>query len=77
MSSDTASVSDVLIDIIRRIKPKPDIITCLFPTAPLRDHNDIRKVVNNVYKQNYNFSLAVTKYTLPPHQALMIDKKFS
>ena len=75
LSSDTASVSDVLTDIIKRMKPKPHIISCLFPTAPLRDHNDIKKVFNNVCKQNYNFSLAVTKYTLPPHQALMIDKK--
>ena len=24
-----------------------------------------------------NFSLAVTKYTLPPHQALMIDKNLA
>ena len=75
LSTDTASVSDVLIDIIKRMVPKPDIITCLFPTAPLRNHNDIKKVVNNVSKLNYNFSLAVTKFSLPPHQALKIDKK--
>lgn len=75
LSSDSATISDVLINILKKTSPKPSIITCLFPTAPMRDYKDIRKVVRNVEVHNYNFSLAVTKFSLPPHQALKIDKK--
>ena len=70
-------VSDVIIDFIKKQNKKEfyfDNITCLFPTAPLRGAKDILNVVKNINAKSCHFSLAVTKYNLPPHQALKINK---
>ena len=57
LAGDNISVSNVLIDIINNSKPKPEIITCLFPTAPMRNYNDIISVVHNVQNLIITFRL--------------------
>ena len=75
LSKNKIKVSDVLIDFIKRRKKTLDfnVITCLFATAPLRNSNDILSVVKNINLKKCHFSVAVTKYNLPPHQALKIS----
>ena len=75
LASDSATVSDVLLDILNKEDNDLfDIICCLFPASPLRTYKDVQTVVNNISPGEIDFSIAVTDYDLPPHQALKIDK---
>ena len=47
-----------------------DVLACLLATAPMRNSDDIEAVVNLIEPGIVDFSLAVTHYDLPPHQAL-------
>ena len=48
----------------------------LYPTAPLRAAHDIRATVRLLQTPKCNFSIAVTDYDLPPHQALIEEQGF-
>ena len=48
-----------------------DILCLLYPTAPLRDANDIKKTFKLLNK-NCHYSLAATTYSMPPQQALFL-----
>jgi len=78
LSDDNAMVKDVCHDFLLYLKKNKincDILCTLFATSPLRNHKDIYKVVNLINPNKCDFSLAVTSYDLPPHQALRISKK--
>tara|TARA_B110000967_G_C18742136_1_gene488284 strand:+ start:152 stop:826 length:675 start_codon:yes stop_codon:yes gene_type:complete len=51
-----------------------DILCLLYPTAPLRLSKDIIKTYKLLNKKKCHFSLAATKYTMPPQQALILKK---
>lgn len=73
LATDTATVLDVCVDFLMRGKSRGyeyDLLCALYATAPLRNVNDIRGVVNLVQPPECNFALAVTRYGQPPHQAL-------
>ena len=72
LATDESTVSDVLLNVLKDNK-EYDVLSCLFPAAPLRTSDDIKSVVANVEPGKIDFSIAVTEYDLPPHQALKID----
>ena len=49
-------------------------ICVLYPTAPMRNSEDIKKVMSFL-KKDINFSVAVTKFDHYPHHALIKNKK--
>ena len=49
-------------------------ICVLYPTAPMRNSGDIKKVMS-LLKKDINFSVAVTKFDHYPHHALIENKK--
>ena len=48
-------------------------MTVLYPTAPMRSSNDIINVLNKVLIDGYSSSLAATTFSLPVHQALILE----
>jgi CMP-N-acetylneuraminic acid synthetase len=51
-----------------------DLLSYLYATAPLRNSDDIRAVVNLVKPEKCNFSMAVTEYDYPAYQALKMGE---
>jgi pseudaminic acid cytidylyltransferase len=49
-----------------------DLLCCLYPTAPLRNAEDIRAVTGLIVPGHCDFALAVTTFDYPPHQALRV-----
>jgi len=73
LATDSASVKEVCLDFLRREEASGqlwDILCVLYATAPLRNSQDIRQVVELVNPGSCDFAIAVTCYELPPHQAL-------
>lgn len=76
LATDTATVTQVLLDLLDREEAagRPyDLISCLFATAPLRGADDVRAVVDLVVPGQCDFAVAVTDYDLPPHQAMRLE----
>ena len=77
LATDTATVVDVCLhalDFEAQHGRSYDILCCLYATAPLRDVEDIRNTVGLVSGRKCNFSMAVTKYHYPPHQAMTMNE---
>lgn len=76
LATDTARVSDVLLDFLGRAEAEGktyDIVACLFAAAPMRICEDVRAVIDSIKPGECDFALAVTEYDLPPHQALKLE----
>ncbi len=73
LATDSATIKDVCIDFLKRESfngKNYDVLCVLYATAPLRNSKDIQQVVSLLDPGKCDFSLAVTQYDLPPHQAL-------
>ncbi len=73
LATDTARIVDVCIDVLDQEQASGreyESFCCLFATAPLRTADDIRATVNLIDPPSCHFSMAVTHYDLPAHQAL-------
>ncbi len=72
LARDDAGVVDVCIDLLDRegrAGRRYEVMCCLYATAPLRDANDVRCVID-LLGPGCDFAMAVTHYDLPPWQAL-------
>ena len=73
LAGDSASVIEVCLDFLARQEASgklPDHLAVLYPTAPLRSDNDVKAVMSKLEPGVCDFAMAVTRYDLPPHQAL-------
>ena len=73
LATDTAGVREVCLQVLDAEAARGreyDVLCCLYATAPLRGPEDIRAVLEPVLSGRTGFSLAVTRYGFPPHQAL-------
>jgi len=73
LANDEARVVDVCLHVLEAEKQSGreyDVLCCLYPTAPLRASSDIKAVLERIEPGVCEFSLAVTHYYYPPHQAL-------
>ncbi|MCF8495330.1 MAG: acylneuraminate cytidylyltransferase family protein [Alphaproteobacteria bacterium] len=68
LATDQASVREVCLEFLDR--NSCDILCVLYATAPLRTTEDIVAVVNLIKPGWCDFSIAATRYDMPPHQAL-------
>ena len=76
LASDTARVSEVLLDFLDQEEAAGrnyGIVSCLFAAAPLRRTEDVTAVIDLIKPGECHFSIAVTEYDLPPHQALKLE----
>ena len=77
LAGDTVMVKDVCIDFLNKEKKSGrnwDILCVLYATSPLRNIDDIKSVVSLIEADHCDFALAVTSYSQPLHQALLIDE---
>jgi len=78
LATDKSTVVDVCKDFLNsEIKKNVnyDFLTVLYPTAPMRNSKDIKSVFNKLLVDRYTSSLAVTNFSLPIHQALVIKNR--
>ena len=77
LATDDSRVVDVCLDFLNHETKSNnfyDMISCLYATAPLRNYNDIKSMINMVSDGRCKFAIAVTKFHYPPHQALKFDE---
>ncbi len=78
LSTDKSTVVDVCKNFLHsEIKKNRnyDFLTVLYPTAPMRNSRDIKNVFSKLFDDRFTSSLAVTNYSLPVHQALVIKNR--
>ena len=76
LATDDASLIDVGIDVLEREEDEGrsyDVISFLYATAPLRRREDIAGVIALIEPGVCDFAMAITRYTHPPHQGLVMD----
>lgn len=76
LATDRARVVDVCLEYLTKESKcgnTYDILCCLYPTAPLRNSNDIINTVKVVMGGQWNYSMAVTEFFFQAHQALVED----
>lgn len=77
LSSDKIPMFSVIKDSIKQMikrNYKPDIVCCLFATAPLLDFSIIKKGLKLITTKNKKFILPVQSYSHPIQRALKINK---
>lgn len=73
LAGDEVRVVDVcrhVVEVEREAGIAYGTLCCLYPTAPLRDAEDVRAVVDLIDPPECEFAIATTTYSYPPHQAL-------
>ena len=77
LAGDDVGVDAVCLDLLEREARAGrhyEILCCLYATAPLRNEEDILAVVDLVRSGKHDFAMAVTRFDLPPYQALIRDE---
>ena len=81
LATDKSTVNEVcynfLINKFKYKNIKYNYLTVLYPTAPMRDSSDIKKVFNKLKKGKYTSSLAATTFHFPVHQSLVLREKYA
>jgi CMP-N-acetylneuraminic acid synthetase len=75
LARDSARVVEVCLDLLGREEKEGrsySVFCCLYPTAPLRSAEDIKKTVKLIKPGVCDFSMAVTEFDQPPHQAMRV-----
>ena len=75
LAADSAKVVQVCLDFLRSEEKEGrsySVICCLYATAPLRSAEDIKKTVQLIEPGVCDFSMAVTEFDQPPHQAMLV-----
>lgn len=77
LAGDTARVVDVCLSLLNQLEAEgalPDVLACLYPTAPLRRPADVRAVTDLIRRGDADYAMAVTTFDLPAHQALRLGE---
>jgi pseudaminic acid cytidylyltransferase len=77
LATDEARVTDLCLDLLARERSAGrawTVLACLYATAPMRTAADIRATVALLEPSRCDFAMAVSRYPLPPHQALKLEK---
>ncbi|HJU50428.1 MAG TPA: acylneuraminate cytidylyltransferase family protein [Pseudogulbenkiania sp.] len=75
LAGDNATISQVCRELLQRKRAEGRDyrqLCCLYATAPLRNAEDIRAVMNLLESGECHFALAATAFTHYPHQALKL-----
>ncbi len=73
LATDKAGTTDICLELLERLEQQGeiyDIIALLYPTAPLRNADDIRSMVRLVQREDTDFVHAVTSFEGNPYQVL-------
>lgn len=77
LATDSSTVVEVCLDLLDREQKAGRSYTtmcCLYATSPLRNAQDIKDTMILVTSGQCDFAMAITEYSLPPHQALRMEK---
>lgn len=77
LATDTARVVEVIRSVLEVYKVAGrdfDYLCCLYPTAPLRDEEDIRKAYELLVARDANYCVAVTEFQMSPFFAFDVDE---
>jgi pseudaminic acid cytidylyltransferase len=77
LATDEARVTDLCLDLLKRERLSGrawTVMACLYATAPMRTAADICATVALLEPGRCDFAMAVSRYSLPPHQALKLEK---
>jgi pseudaminic acid cytidylyltransferase len=75
LATDQARVTDLCLDLLERERAAGQawaVMACLYATAPMRTAADIRATTRLLEPGRCDFAMAVSRYPLPPHQALKL-----
>lgn len=79
LANDTATVSDVAIDLLKQLhqqRYEPHSLCLLMPVCPLRTNQDIREHLNSFESRKRQFQISVVSYRgLYPHWAHIVDSE--
>ena len=73
LATDQARAVDVCLDLLvreRSVGRSWPVMACLYATAPMRTAADIRQTAALLEPRRCDFAMAVSRFPLPPHQAL-------
>jgi pseudaminic acid cytidylyltransferase len=76
LASDTARVVQVIREVLKKYEGEGqrfDFLCCLYPTAPLRDEEDIQRSYDLLLSRGADYCMAVTEYDLSPFFAFDMD----
>ena len=76
LAGDNARVDEVCLDLLTREEHEGrhyDRICCLYATAPMRGAEDIAATLDLIDPPDCEFAMAVTRFDMPVHQALLMD----
>jgi pseudaminic acid cytidylyltransferase len=78
LSGDKVSTGKVILHAIewlsKNIK-KPSLICCIYPTAPLMNHDDLIKSFKKLKSKKWNYIFSATKNLFPIERCFYFDKK--
>lgn len=75
-SNDTATTTDVIIEVLTEYKKNGlifDYACCIYPTAPFITPESLKKGLNQMIKSNTEVAFPVVKFSYPIQRALKID----
>ncbi len=78
LATDQAGTTDICLELLERLARQGDVydvIALLYPTAPLRNADDIRSMMRLVTREDTDFVHAVTSFEGNPYQVLYQDAK--
>ena len=78
LATDTARVVHVIrevLDTFARKEQRFDFLCCLYPTAPLRDEEDIQRSYDLLLSRDADYCLAVTEYEVSPFFAFDLNER--
>lgn len=73
LATDQAGTTDVCLELLERLERQGehyDVVVLLYPTAPLRNAEDIRSMVRLISREDTDFVHAVTSFEGNPYQLL-------
>lgn len=78
LATDNASVVDVCLEFLACEEARGttyDVLCCLYPTAPMRDKDDVLETMRLVCSRRFDYAIAMTHFALPPHQAMKMEEE--
>ena len=77
-SNDNATIFDAIQEVLlfyKKIELNPEIISCIFPTAPFINFGIIKKGFSKVLENDFDSAFTIQKFNYPIFRALHENKK--
>jgi N-acylneuraminate cytidylyltransferase len=78
LSGDSVNTRKVILHAIKWLSKnfkKPNIVCCIYPTAPLMSHEDLIKSFKKIKSKKWNYIFSATKNSFPIERCFFLNKK--